>query len=429
MALFGSSGIRTIFSRQLLDLSLRTGLAVGERYKNVIVGMDSRTSGPAMKHAVCAGILAAGGTCADAGIAPTPTIALATKNFDAGVMLTASHNPPEYNGLKLLNPDGSSFDTPQQRYIEEALNDPSGPAIDWKVLHEGTLFPSAMEDHISRIMQDITVKPGLKVVIDAAGGAASEITPELFRRLGCDVVKIHCAYNGNFPRPAEPVAANLKDLCSAVVETGAAIGIAHDGDADRMMAVDEKGRFITGDNLLALFIKAMNATDVVTTLDASMAVDELAPKVRRTRIGDTWVSEELRHSGDFGGETSGCWIFPAVSLCPDGIYAAAKIAELAGNYRLSELVDDLPAYPLVRGSCRSEGVNLEDVTNGLMALKPAAVDKSDGMKLMFDDGWVLVRPSGTEPKIRLTAEARTGARAQALYDAVLDILKSCGGKP
>ena len=229
--------------------------------------------------------------------------------------------------------------------------------------------------------------------------------------------------------PAEPVAANLKELCSAVVETGAALGIAHDGDADRMMAVDEKGRFITGDNLLALFIKAMNATDVVTTLDASMAVEELAPNVRRTRIGDTWVSEELRHGGDFGGETSGCWIFPAVSLCPDGIYAAAKIAELAGNHRLSELIDALPAYPLVRGSCKSDGVNLIDITNGLMTLQPASIEKIDGMKLLFDDGWVLVRPSGTEPKIRLTAEARTEARAQSLYNAVLDILKSCGGKP
>ncbi len=408
---------------------MRVGLAVGEKYRNVIVGMDSRTSGPAMKHAVSAGILAAGGTCADAGIAPTPTIALVTKDFDAGVMLTASHNPPEYNGLKLLNPDGSSFDTPQQEYIEGALQDLTRPAAAWKDLRGSTVFPTAKEDHIARIIRDVAIKPGLKVVIDAAGGAASEITPELFRRLGCDVVKIHCQYNGNFPRPAEPIAANLKDLCSAVIETGAAIGIAHDGDADRMMAVDEKGRFITGDNLLALFIRATNATDVVTTLDASMAVEELAPKVRRTRIGDTWVSEELRRGGDFGGETSGCWIFPTVSLCPDGIYAAARIAELAGNFKLSELVDALPAYPLVRGSCRSEGVNREELINGLMTLKPVEVEKIDGMKLMFDDGWVLVRPSGTEPKIRLTAEARTEARAQALYNAVLDILKTCGGKP
>lgn len=428
MTLFGSSGIRTVFSRQLLELAFRVGLAVGKKYPYVVVGMDSRTSGPAMKHAVCAGLLAAGATCADAGIAPTPTIALATSKFNAGVMITASHNPPEYNGVKLLNPDGSSFDTQQQQYIEEALGNLDQPAENWEGLKAGTTFPEAKENHINRIMPQVSIKPGLKVVVDAAGGAASEITPTLLGELGCEVIKINCSYNGRFPRPAEPVAANLKDLCSAVIETGAAVGIAHDGDADRMMAVDERGRFITGDNLLGLFIKATGAKDVVTTLDASMAVEEIATHIRRTRIGDTWVSEELRNGGDFGGETSGCWIFPEMSLCPDGIFAAARIAELAGNYRLSELVASLPAYPLVRGSCRSEGVKLEDVTNALMTLKPVSVENIDGTRLIFEDGWVLVRPSGTEPKIRLTSEARTETRAQSLYSTVIEILKSCGGK-
>ncbi len=208
-----------------------------------------------------------------------------------------------------------------------------------------------------------------------------------------------------------------------VKESAAAVGIAHDGDADRMMAVDDRGRFISGDKLLAILAKAVGAKDVVTTLDATMAIEEMGFKVRRTKIGDTWVSEELKKGGDFGGETSGAWIFPAISLCPDGIYAAAQVAAIASKHRLSELVDAIPVYPLLRGSVGSNGMDMSRLEANLMALKPLSVSNTDGMKLDFNDGWLLVRPSGTEPKIRLTAEAKTEARAQQLYDRGLGLVK------
>jgi phosphoglucosamine mutase len=202
------------------------------------------------------------------------------------------------------------------------------------------------------------------------------------------------------------------------------VGIAHDGDADRMMAVDERGRFISGDKLLAILIRATEAKDVVTTLDASMAIDEMGLKIRRTKIGDTWVSEELRKGGDFGAETAGAWIFPSLSLCPDGIYAAAKIAALASQHSLAELADAVPVYPLIRGSLNSAGVDTSRLQAGLMKMKPLKASKIDGMKLDFKDGWLLVRASGTEPKIRLTAEAKTEARAQQLYNQGIEAVKN-----
>jgi phosphoglucosamine mutase len=432
MKLFGSSGIRTVFNQNLLNIAFRTGLAVGHRYHRVVVGRDTRTSGDAMKHAVLAGLLSAGAECQDAGIVPTPTLAYITRKFEAGIMITASHNPPEYNGLKLFNPDGSSFGGLQQSELEQAILSQTYETARWEETKSSGSYHGAIDKHIAGIMESFPEPIKVKVVVDAGGGAGSQVTPRLLEKMGCEVIALNCFPSGVFPRGSEPVEANLLDLARCVKECGAAAGIAHDGDADRMMAVDERGRFISGDKMLAILARAAGAKDVVTTLDASMAIEETGLKIRRTRIGDTWVSEELKNGGDFGGETSGAWIFPVISLCPDGIYAAAQIALIAAQNKLSELADQVPAYPLHRGGVSSEGVDTTRLEEKLKNIKPASVGNTDGYKLVFDDGWLLVRPSGTEPKIRLTAEARTETRAQQLYDealmAVKDSVKTKGRK-
>ena len=424
MKLFGSSGIRAVYNKNLLDTAFKVGLVVGRNHKNVIVGRDTRTSGDAMKHAVITGLLAAGARCSDAGITPTPTLAYVTREFDAGVMITASHNPPDYNGLKLLNPDGSSFDSLQQTQIETLMMDESLEIAGWEEVKHGDIYKGAIENHIKAILPDFPSALNIKVVVDAGCGAAAEVTPRLLEKLGCEVVALNCYNSGFFPRGIEPNEDNLKELCRTVKESGAAVGIAHDGDADRMMAIDERGRFISGDKLLAILARAVGAKDMVTTLDSSMAVDEMGIKIRRTKIGDTWVSEELRKGGDFGGETSGAWIFPSLSLCPDGINAAAQITALAGKYSLAELADDVPAYPLIRGSVSSSSVVMDKLETELVAMKPLKVSKIDGIKLDFKDGWLLVRASGTEPKIRLTAEAKTKAIAQQLYDKGIEAVEN-----
>ncbi len=430
MRLFGTSGIRGLFGEELVHLALRVGLAAGKISDSVVVGGDTRTSSDALKHAALSGLLAAGARCEDAGVVPTPTLGLAAAKFSAGMMLTASHNPPEYNGIKLLNPDGSAFDSAQRKRMEELVSGDTPVAAAWEEVKSGVGYDGAIEQHMERIMRDFPADLRLKVVLDCGGGAASVITPHLLRRLGCEVVEVNCRPAGSFPRGSEPVESNLTGLIGAVKESDAALGIAHDGDGDRMMAVDDRGRFISGDKLLVIFARALGAKGLVTTLDASMAVEETGFDVRRTRIGDVYVSEELRSGGEFGGEPSGSWIFPAVSLCPDGVYAAARIAAIASQQKLSRLVDDIPAYPILRGSISSDGGLTSGLESRLMALEPVSVDREDGLKLKFKDGWLLIRASGTEPKIRLTAEAKNEARAHQLYDAGAGIIRDyvAGGR-
>ena len=425
MQLFGTSGIRRVADKNLIQLALKVGLAVGKVYGSVVVGGDTRTSSEAMKHALISGLLAAGSTGSDAGVIPVPTLAFAAREFDAGAMITASHNPPEYNGIKLLNPDGSAFGSDQQKQIEEMILDGSFSVAIWDKIRSSSIYSGAVERHIERILQDFPGGLKLKVVLDCGCGAASVVTPYLLRKLGCEVVTLNCYPSGFFPHAIEPTESNLGDLMRATREFGADLGIAHDGDGDRMMAVDDKGRFIPGDKLLALFAQEMGAKEVVTTIDASMTIDEMGFSVTRTRVGDTYVSEELKKGGDFGGEPSGSWVFPNISLCPDGIYAAARLVAMASRQKLSQLVDSIPRYPLLRGNISSEGVVMSKLERQLKAMEPLSVSNIDGIKLNFEDGWLLIRASGTEPKIRVTAEAKGEARVRQLYDNGIRAIKNC----
>ena len=351
-----------------------------------------------------------------------------TRNFDAGVMITASHNPPNYNGIKIFNPDGSSYVSRQQTDLERMLAGPL-PTASWQDIEENLLtYEDAVNEHVEHIMEQVDLPRAMRVVVDCNCGAASVITPVLLRRMGCDVVGLNSHPSAFFPHDAEPTAENLVDLARVCRELNS-VGIAHDGDADRMMAVDEKGRFIPGDKLLILLARSLAARRVVTTVDASMVVEELGLSTVRTRVGDTYVSEELIAGGDFGGEPSGAWVFPKNSLCPDGIYAAAALALIASGESLSTLADGIPQYPIIRGSVPSDGRSL-DTDRLTVELQPKQVSTIDGVKFTMDDGWVLVRPSGTEPKVRITAEAQTEERARQLFAITVKTLgegKNAGG--
>jgi len=425
MQLFGTSGIRAIADTDLMQLALKLGLAVGSVYRNVVVGCDTRTSSQAMKHALISGLLTAGSRCCDDGVTPTPTLAFAAREFAVGAMITASHNPPNYNGIKLVNPDGSAFDSDQRKQIEEMVLNDSFDAAPWEEIKENSIYDGAIEQHIDRILQDFPTGLKLKVVVDCGCGATCVITPYLLTKLGCEVIGLNCHPSGFFPHDIEPTEANLGELIKATRELGADLGIAHDGDGDRMMAVDDKGRFVPGDKLLAIFAQEVGAKEIVTTIDASMAIDETGFKIVRTRVGDTYVSEKLKNGGGFGGEPSGSWVFPNISLCPDGIYAAAQTVAIASRQKLSLLVDKIPHYPLLRGSINSKGIVVPRLEQRLMAMSPSSVSNVDGIKLNFEDGWVLIRASGTEPKVRITAEAKSEARLRHLYDNSIRIIKDC----
>ena len=425
MKLFGSSGIRDLVSKELILLALEIGLGLGSSYRSVVIGRDTRTSSDALKHALISGLLAAGSRAYDAGIVPTPTLAYAARRFDSGAMVTASHNPPEYNGIKLCNPDGSAFDSRQRKQIEAVLANRTFKLAPWDRMEACSIYAGAIEEHIDHVSENFSVRSRLKVVLDCGCGAASLVTPHLLKKLGCELLALNCNPSGYFPRGIEPTPDNLATLIRIVRDTGADLGIAHDGDGDRMMIIDDKGRFVPGDKLLAVFALSLKAKRVVTTVDASMALDDLGFEVIRTKVGDAFVSEALKGGGDFGGEPSGSWIFPQISYCPDGIYAAAHIAQIASQNKLSELVDAIPSYSIIRGSITGNGAIVASLEKRLMSMKATSVSTIDGLRLAFRDGWLLIRASGTEPKIRLTAEAKTEERAKGLYHAGVAAVREC----
>ncbi|HKW43913.1 MAG TPA: phosphoglucosamine mutase, partial [Thermoplasmata archaeon] len=314
MPRFGSSGIRGLGNVDVTpDLALRVGMALGELYGDTIIGRDPRLTGPMLVQALIAGVLAAGADAVDAGLVATPTLARGVDRYAAGAMITASHNPAPYNGIKLWNPDGMAFDEGQQKEIEDALDANRFRLASWNEVGMSSTRHDLVERHIDAILREIgTAK--LRVVVDCACGATTSITPFLLREMGCEVVALNAQADGHFPgREPEPTEENLGLLKSTVVAVKADLGIAHDGDGDRMVAVDGRGHFVGGDALLALFARKEVRQGLVVPVDASMVLDDMLPGVHiwRTRVGDVYVAAELkRRAADFGGEPSGTWIFP-----------------------------------------------------------------------------------------------------------------------
>lgn len=428
MQIFGTSGIRFKADRSLLELAFKCGLSVGATHRRVVVASDSRTSSPAVKSALTAGLNASGASCWDAGLLPTPALAYAVRDFDTGIMVTASHNPPEYNGLKFFNADGSSYSDNQKAKLEEKISDNAINVASWEKFGNQQLLPTAAEKHTQAILAHFPGCFPLKVVADCGGGAASRETPILLRRMGCEVVELFCEPDGIFPRPSEPLEEHLGCLKQAVIANGADLGFAHDGDADRLMAVDDRGRFINGDSLLVMFAQAVNSEKVVTTVDASVVVEEQGFEVMRTPVGDNYISQALKDWGDFGGEPSGSWVFPRFSFCPDGLFAAAQLVAIAAEGRISLLVDSIPQYPIIRLSASLDRELLPEIIQQLMKMAPDTVDNSDGFKLIFKNYWVLVRPSGTEPKIRFTIQSRDREQLEALCQLVIASVNVAAGK-
>lgn len=409
--LFGSSGIRRKFDQTLADTALKIGSALASQSPAIVVGMDTRTTSPVLAHLLISGIIGSGGSARNAGIVPTPTVAFSTRTAQAGCMITASHNPEEYNGLKLFNRDGSSFTRSQQAHMESILN--THHWTDWK--HQGSEKTfDAITPHKNAILDRVQIKAGSSVILDCGNGAGCLLTPSLLSDAGITVACINCNPTGYFSRPSEPLEEHLGYIGKMVKKTGARCAVVHDGDADRMMAFDNKGRYISGDHLLVLFARYLGARHVVTTSDASMIIEDCA-EVQRTPVGDAYVSEELLTWGDFGGEPSGAWIFPKISLCPDGPFAAALFCEMSSEWDIAEEIDEIPKYHLLRESVISE--TAREIMSRLGASSP-----TDGIRIADEDGWCLIRASGTEPKIRITAEGKTLAKAKILLSKGKDCI-------
>lgn len=427
-ATFGSSGIRGPFATTATpELALALGRAVGASRKRVIVGRDARVTGPLLESAAVAGLLASGADVALAGVLPTPALALASRKFDAGLVITASHNPAPDNGFKLWEKDGAAFDKSERARVEQFIAQ-SPPLSAWNEVGRASAYPHAIDEHIDRIL-DLTgtLSRRLRVVLDCGNGAACGESPFMLRRLGCDVITLNAQPDGHFPgRPSEPNEENLQKLREAVVASGADLGLAHDGDADRCMAMTSSGRFVSGDELLVLFAKRHAGKTIVCPVDASRVVEDATGcNVIRTKVGDAFVSERLASDkGAWGGEASGAWIFPEMSYCPDGPYAAATICKMvAEGGSLDNQVATIPKYPLWRHAWK---LSPDDIAPTMKRFESALADGKvtslDGVKSDYAEGWILVRPSGTEPKVRVTVEATDPAGLAFLKQKVAKVL-------
>ncbi len=429
MTLFGSSGIRgRIFEEITLELALDIGKAVGSLHKRVIMGRDTRTSGEMFKSLIASGLLSSGAEIHDAGIVSTPTLAWAARNFDCGLMITASHNPGGYNGVKFWNPNGLAFLKKQRDQIDGLLEKKKFKPVSWDQIGSVHFYENAIVEHKEKVLSNIG-EAETRIVVDCGNGATYNTTPLVLKEMGCEVVTLNAQPDGRFPsRNPEPTEENLSELAQAVRSSKADLGIAHDGDGDRMAAIDEKGRYVGGDKLLSIFALREVKKSLVVPVDASMVVDDLLPKAKvyRTRVGDVFVGEELmKRRADFGGEPSGTWIFPKHFLCPDGVYAAALLTQMVSEKKLSSMAEEVPEYPQKVEGIPFEPKKREDIVRALDK-KMKAVDcveltTVDGWRMQFEDGWALVRLSGTEPKVRIKVEAREAKTVKEIYRTIHSI--------
>lgn len=430
MALFGSSGIRGVIGGKITpELVMSIGSAVGSVHDDVFIGRDTRSSGDMMVSALKAGLMSVGSNVTDGGILPTPTVARNAKGYGCGIMVTASHNPSPYNGVKLWNPDGSPFDEQQSEDIERAIEGQTWKRRGYESLGREGVEHEAISHHMESILSELQAEGD--VVVDCASGPTSLITPVLLRRMGCKVKALNCQIDGHFPgRNPEPLEENLVDLITLVRSKPGSIGIAHDGDGDRVMAIDDSGRYLEGDRLLALFADFLKPDGIVVPINASMVIDDLVKgEVHRTRVGDVFVSDALKKNGlRFGGEPSGTFIFADQTYCPDGVYGAAFLAKMAQESSLADLVDDIPCYPMSQKVYPYEG-DRSQISNRLWteisSLDYERLVSVDGWRAEFDSGWLLIRFSGTEPKIRVTAEARDLTYMNCLMDIADNVLERC----
>jgi phosphomannomutase len=410
----------------------------------VILGRDSRTSGPMFAQAAAAGLMSVGVDVIDLGMVPTPTVQLAVEHHHAGagLILTASHNPIEWNALKFVGPDGIFLDAEAGKTVQ-ALADRGPPRAGWDTIGSLRQDPGAIQRHLDAILGlpligvEAIQRRRFKVALDCVRGAGATAILPLLERLGCSVQGINLEPDGRFPRPPEPVPENLGELEALVRKTGADVGLAIDPDVDRLALVDETGRAIGEDYTLAFAVRAVldgritaaKIPTVVVNLSTSLVVEDAArsrgARFVRAPVGEANVARAIRDEGALiGGEGNGGVMLPALHIGRDAPLGVALILHLlaATGVTLSRLVAESPRYTIVKAK-GPRGPDLGPLYHRLRKrFSDASVDERDGLRLAWSDRWLHVRPSGTEPIVRLIAEAPTQADAEALVAAGRELL-------
>ncbi len=452
LQLFGTSGIRGSLHKITPQLLVSFGLALAtflESEGEVTVASDARTSSEALKNALSSGLMSGGCTIFDLGLIPLPAFAYTTRErkSKAGVIVTASHSPPQDNGLKCYDRRGMEYTPREEEILEDLILNEKYKPVDWKKVGNRAHVANTNEEYIEAILRQVAnIERGIIVLVDCANGTASNATPMVLSKLGCTVITINSSIDGTFAgRLPEPSPENLGNTCRLVREIGADIGIAHDADADRLAVIDEKGRYITNDSVLALFAKLLleryGGGHIVTSIDTSFRIDQVVEKtggtLERTRLGKTHVILKEKQDANI---ILCCEPWKIIDThwgyWGDAIYAATELIKLLDESKgsISELFEEIPNYPQERiyHPCPD---NLKQPTMALIKQK-LSVEKAvesiwtyDGIRVNYsDESWVLIRPSGTEPKIRIYCEGVTTKRLNQLSKQSISLVKTAINK-
>jgi phosphomannomutase/phosphoglucomutase len=449
--LFGTNGVRGVANKELtVEMIARLAATVGAFLgREIAIGRDGRTTSPMFRDATISGLLSVGCNVHDAGMLPTPALQHAVKHngLDGGIMITASHNPPEFNGIKVIASDGVEIPREHEAEIEETYFGEGPEPSPWDTIGSiGTLqvleaYNEAVKSHVDAAA---IREAGLKIAIDPGNGVAALTAPEIARDLGCNVYTVNVNVNGRFPgRDSEPRPDNLDCLKRLVRASGADLGIAFDGDGDRSMFVDEKGEVQWGDRSVALLAKDFMAKNpgerVVSAVNSSKVLDDVVTaaggSVVRTKVGSVVISRVMVDQGImFGGEENGGIMYGPHLQVRDGSMAMALMLEIMAKAKkpLSELFDELPRYHQLKDRIPCPEELKERALEALRGSVDAPeVGTIDGVKLGYEDGsWVLFRPSGTEPVFRIYAEAGSPERVVELVDEhkalIASVIESLG---
>jgi phosphomannomutase/phosphoglucomutase len=435
--LFGTNGIRGVVNVELTpEFVMKIASAIGTFFErgHILVGYDGRTSSPMFAQAVIAGLTSTGCAVYNVGMVPTPAIQYAVPHceMDGAVMVTASHNPPEYNGVKVIADNGIELPREREIEIENLFFDEKLKTVKWNEIGEIYGLPGILEVYREGVKKHVDVtaiqKRRFHVVVDAGSGVGGLVAPYLLREIGCKVTTINANIDGPFPgRPPEPRPENLGELSSIIRAVGADLGVAYDGDADRSIFVDEKGEIYWGDRTFALieksFLQDNPREKIVTPVSSSHLVEEIAEEyggeVVWTKVGSIIVSHTMKKvNAKLGGEENGGIFYAPHQPVRDGAMTTALILDIMAKTgrKLSQLLADLPRYYLEKDrlKCPKELRQplLEELIQQVQGL---SIDTTDGVKIRFPDkSSILIRPSGTEPIYRFYAEGKTRKRASQL---------------
>jgi phosphomannomutase/phosphoglucomutase len=444
--LFGTNGVRGVVGKDLTpELVLFIGEAFGTMRKGRIgIGRDTRTSGETLVHAAKAGLLATGCDVVDCGILPTPALQyLVREHFDGGVMITASHNPPEYNGVKIIEPDGTEMGDAEIVRLEQILFSRNFSPAPWDLAGKETYSPDLLEQYIDAIVGTFppNIGAGITVAVDMGSGPACLTTPRILNDMGCRVITVNGVMDGMFPgRMPEPSVEGLRNLADLVVSSGAAFGVAHDGDADRAVFIDNNGRFVEENLEFALVARHICHQDhgtIVTPVSTGQVVELVArmeqSEVIYTPVGSIYVARAMRsllEKGEkivFGGEGNGGLIFPKHQFCRDGGMTAAMMVAILKESKktLADNLSLLPVRHIVKDKI-STTIGMKILETLKAEYSQEKTDLIDGLKLFRGNSWGLVRASGTEPIIRIIVDADTDANGAALYQELLSSVMIVG---